>query len=120
VYVVNGTVTGAARPRIENIMRPPDRSFSPEITDGLKDELADLPSVRLLADPQRLLGGPHGQRMRDDEVIIVLGSIEREKRHVLVPNGLWCNKCSQWLTYVLREVGDRWKITGTTRHAIAS
>jgi hypothetical protein len=113
VYVVNGAVTGAARPRSENIMRSPDRSFPAEITDGLRHELADLPSVRLLADPRRLLEGPGGRRMRDDDVIIVLGSIERKNRRALVPNGLWCNKCSQWLTYVLREVEGRWKITGT-------
>jgi hypothetical protein len=53
--------------------------------------------------------------VKNDGVIISLGPIERKKGRVHVATGLWCNStCGQWLTYVLKQRDENWRITGTT------
>jgi hypothetical protein len=112
VYVVEGPLGAADRPRL----RPARRPFPEEVKRAIVEGLDDLPPVEFIADPDAVrLGrdGLHG--VKDNGVIISLGPIEPSGRGVHVATGLWCGGlCGQWLTYVVVESDEGWRIRGTT------
>jgi hypothetical protein len=116
VYVVNGAFGDAGDPLSGDLFGPAPMPFSSVISEGIEEQLQDLPPIRFVIDGNRLRRGNEGMGgVKNDGVIISLGTIERKKNRVHVSNGLWCGGlCGQWLTYVLRRSEGRWKITGTT------
>jgi hypothetical protein len=119
VYVVSGAVRKAENPRRGGLFGPAAHPFSTDVVEELEEELRDLPPVRFIGDGERLLGGRQG--VKGNGVIITLGPIDRDNKGVQVGTGLYCGGlCGQWLTYVLRERDDRWRITGTTGPYIIS
>lgn len=116
VYVINGAVTGAGKPR-GDVFGPAPHRFGQDLIDGIRERLRDdLPPLRFIVDGNEFRRGPDQLGgVKNDGVIISLGLIERKRDRVRVPNTLWCGgRCGQWLTYVLAEKNGRWVITGTS------
>jgi hypothetical protein len=115
VYVLNGAIKEASNPS-GDLFGPAPKPFPSVVVKGIKERLEDLPPVRFITDGNRARRGRQGiGGVKNDGVIISLGPIERKNGRVQVSNGLWCGGlCGQWLTYVLRRLDSRWKITGTT------
>jgi hypothetical protein len=119
VFVVNGALRDANDPRAGDLLGPAGKPFPPGVVEEIEGELGDLPPVRFIVDGERALG--RQGLVKGNGVIITLGPIDRNGRRVEVGTGLWCGgKCGQWLTYVLRNRGGRWRITGTTGPYIIS
>jgi hypothetical protein len=91
------------------------KTFSPEVRAGILAELADLPPVEFVSDPDSVVVGKSGcARVTGNGVLITLGPITGGEDRVTVPNSLFF-AClgGQWLSYVLeREDGD-WRVVGT-------
>ena len=115
VYVLDGPVPGAGKPTNVTLIDPP-RTFERATIAGIRDRLMDLPPITFIPGPHRVRKGKDGLGgVKNEGVIISLGPIERSGANVEVPNALWCGGlCGQWLTYVLREHDEGWKVTGTT------
>ncbi|MDQ3985504.1 MAG: hypothetical protein M3280_03295 [Actinomycetota bacterium] len=121
IYIVNGPISDAGDPLGDHFGPAPD-PFSSDVIEGIDDQLRSLPPIRFIMDGDDVRLGRQGiAGVKNNGVIISLGHIERKKGRVHVSNGLWCGgTCGQWLTYVLEQRGDTWKITGTTGpHAIS-
>lgn len=115
VYVVNGAIRDAGDAR-GNHFGPAPQPFPSAVVDGIQQELVDLPPVEFVTAADDLRRGKQGMGgVKNDGVIISLGSIEHEDDELHVGNGLWCGgTCGQWLTYVLEAKQGEWKVTGTT------
>jgi hypothetical protein len=116
VYVVNGAIEGAGRP-LRDLFGPAPRPFAQEVVNGIRQRLRDeLPPMRFVRDGESALRRHHRPGgVRNDGVIISLGSIRRKRGRVHVPNTLWCGGlCAQWLTYVLSERTGDWRVVGIT------
>jgi hypothetical protein len=86
--------------------------FSPEVRQGLRVALGDLPPLEFVADPNEART-TDPLRPRDDGVIITLGPIIGAGDHVRVPNRLWCGgTCGQWLTYFVDFNHGAWHVIG--------
>lgn len=122
VYVMDGPKHDAGRPRGDVFARP-NRPFTADVRAAIQEDLSgDLPPLRFVRDgTEALSGAPRLGELRNGGVLIVLGPIERIERRVQVSNTFWCGgKCSQWLTYVLRERNGQWTVTGTTGPVVGS
>lgn len=113
VFILDGLRQGAGDP--SKGMGPPDKRFSREIKEALKIELASLPPIDFISDPDSvrvgrdLMGG-----VKKNGVIVTVGPILGRGRNVKVPNSIWCGGlCGQWLTYRLTLRGGNWRIMGT-------
>lgn len=121
VYVVNGAVAGAGRPRGDPFS-PATQPFEQDVIEALRQRLdrdRDLPPVRFITDGSNLLR-QHGI-VKNNGVLISLGPIEGTKRRVLVANTFWCGgKCSGWQTYVVSNKSGRWRVTGVSGPVVQS
>ena len=113
VFILDGLRQGAGNPN--KGMGPPDKRFSREIKKALKIELASLPPIDFISDPDSvrvgkdLMGG-----VKRDGVIVTVGPIVGRGHNVKVSNSIWCGGlCGQWLTYRLKLRGGNWRIMGT-------
>jgi hypothetical protein len=114
VYVVDGPIPGAGNVRTG--FGPAAEPFVDALKQAVEERLQDLPPLEFIADPDGVRLGKQGAGgVKNDGVIISLGLIERVQDKIHVSTGLWCGgTCGQWLTYVLSQDQDRWRITGTT------
>jgi hypothetical protein len=114
VYVVDGAIPGAGNVRTG--LRPAPEPFADALKQAVEDRLQDLPRLEFITDPDSVRLGKQGVGgVKNDGVIISLSPIEPVQDEVHVSTGLWCGGlCGQWLTYVLSQDLERWKITGTT------
>jgi hypothetical protein len=114
VYVVDGPIPEAGNVRTG--LGPAPQHFGDALKQEVKDRLQDLPPLDFIADPDSVRLGKQGAGgVKNGGVILSLGPIEPAEDKVHVSTGLWCGGlCGQWLTYVLSQDQERWKITGTT------
>jgi hypothetical protein len=120
VYVVNGAIAGAGKPRGDPFS-PSTQRFGRNVVDGIRHQLnGDLPPFQLIIDGNNVLR--KNGVVKNGGVLISLGPIERRsKRRVLVANTFWCGgKCSQWQTYVVSNKNGRWRITGVSGPVVGS
>jgi hypothetical protein len=78
-------------------------------------ELADLPRVAFVADPDSVIVGTKScAHVKGNGVLITLGPIAGDADRVTVPNSMFF-AClgGQWLTYVLESADGDWRVTGT-------
>lgn len=113
VYILDGLRQGAGNPN--KGLGPPDKRFSGEIKKALKIELASLPPIEFISDPdsvrvgENLMGG-----VKREGVIVTVGPILGGGHNVKVANSIWCGGlCGQWLTYRVKLKGGNWRIMGT-------
>jgi hypothetical protein len=113
LFIVDGAVKKAGDPMEQ---RRPTQPFSHAIKRGLRQNLADLPTMDFVSNPDSARLGKRGLNgVRDNGVIITLAPIEGDGLKVEVPNSLWCGGlCGQWLTYVVKLEDERWRVTGQT------
>jgi hypothetical protein len=114
VYVIDGTIPGAGNVRTG--LGPAAEPFAKALKQAIEDRLQDLLPLEFIADPDSVRIGKEGMGgVRNDGVIIRLSPIKPVQDEIHISTGLWCGgTCGQWLTYVLSQDQDRWKITGTT------
>lgn len=115
VYVIEGPVEGAGNPMTG--FEPSRDPFDDATKEAILDRLERLPPIEFIADADDVRIGEQGMGgVKGNGVIITLGPIRRQsptKFHV--GHGIWCGGlCGQWMTYVVEQRGDDWKITGTT------
>jgi hypothetical protein len=88
--------------------------LSAEEQSAIVLELADLPPVKFVEDPDSVVVGKNRCALvKGNGVLVTLGPISGGSERVTVPNDMFF-AClgAQWLTYVLkREEGD-WRVTG--------
>ena len=113
VYVLDGPWHGAGHPN--RSLRPSDERFGSEIKEALKVELASLPPIDFIHDPDSVRVGKRGMGgVKEDGVIVTVGPIVGRGHNVKVANSLWCGGlCGQWLTYRVKLKGGNWRIMGT-------
>jgi hypothetical protein len=78
-------------------------------------ELADLPRVEFVQDPDSVVVGEKScAHVKGNGVLITLGRISGGSQRVTVPNDLFF-AClgGQWLTYVLESAKGDWQVVGT-------
>ncbi len=81
---------------------------------ALLEALADLPSVRLVADADRIVDRIFGGEVEGGALIRV-GPISGDGDRVEVPASAYCGGlCGHWMTLVVERSGDTWEVTGTT------
>ncbi len=123
IWVVDHEVVNAAQPGEED---QPGEAFSEALRTGLKQELADLPPLVFVSDPDTTLATddtqvvPLRKRIRGHGTVILLGPIEAHGDRVHVGHELWCAAiCAEWFTSVLQLRDEAWVVTGETGpHAI--
>ena len=121
VYVVNGAVAGAGKPRGDPF-GPSTQRFGRDVIDGIRQQLnTGHPPIRFIIDGNNALRRKNGV-VKESGVLISLGPIERgSTRRVLVANTFWCGgKCSGWQTYVVSNKSGRWRVTGVSGPVVQS
>ena len=89
--------------------------LSAEEQAAILHELADLPPVEFVEDPDSVIVDKDACAVvKEDGVLITLGPISGDSERVTVPNDMFF-AClgAQWLTYVLEQAEGDWRITGT-------
>lgn len=117
VFVVDGPIEDAGDPMNGSAaFGPSPHPFTPEVKEGIAEELNDLPPLEFVSNANEVRSGEDGMEgPKGNGVIVSLGPIEPHKNKTHVSNMLWCGGlCGQWLTYVLEESEGDWNITGTT------
>jgi hypothetical protein len=91
------------------------------LKEGLRavGETAGLPPIEFVTDRESALRGPeagrHAAQVRNRGLLVALGRIEAEPNWAEVGASLWVDaRAMQWLTYVVRDKRDRWRVVGTT------
>ena len=94
---------------------PTGATLSAEDQAAILRELADLPPVEFVENPDSVIVGknrcPH---VKGDGVLITLGPISGDSERVTVPNDMFF-AClgGLWITYVLENEDGHWRVTGT-------
>ena len=107
IYILDGVDPDAGNPDSGSRKREP---FSVDLRDALRAELADLPGMRFVRDPDSAWGVSNVPR---GSVLITLGPITGNGDRVTVPNSFVCGElCAQWLTSVVQRTGAAWRVHG--------
>lgn len=113
VFVVDGVAADGGDP----MAIPPGtvEPFSPEVRAGILRELADLPPVRFVTDPDSVvIGEKQCAHVKGNGALITLGPISGGQRKVTVPSDLFFGCLGGlWLTYVLEAEDGGWHVAGT-------
>jgi hypothetical protein len=114
LYVVDGAMSDAGRPRGDVAARP-RRPFESSVMERIQQALAPhVWPTRWVGNLGVALPGSDGS-VGNNKAVLLLGRIERRgDDEALVPVTWWCDKCSRWLTYALVNKDGRWVVTGTT------
>jgi hypothetical protein len=111
VYVLDGPVKGAGDSDTTVDALASETRFGPDVKEGLRTALADLPPLRFVKDRRSVITAGH---VLNDGVLLTLGPILGAGPDVKVSNSLWIDVLAgQWLTYVLKQTGTGWKVVGT-------
>jgi hypothetical protein len=113
VFIVDGAVPRASNPM--PLWREPPRPFAPAVRAGIIEQLADLPPVEFVSNPDSVVAGRREcAHVKRNGVLITLGPIKGDSDKATVPNGLFF-AClgGQWLTYKLERTDEDWRVTGT-------
>ena len=89
--------------------------LTPEAQAAILRELADLPPVRFVDDPDSVIVGETScAHVKGNGVLITLGPISGDTGRLTVPNRMFF-AClgGQWLTYVLERSDGDWQVVGT-------
>jgi hypothetical protein len=112
-YVLDRTTTGAGNPNELGATGP---QFPPRMRDMIKSALADVVRVEFVGsrdaamDPTRV----HAE-VKPGGILITLGPADGGARRTLVGiEGFVAPDGATWLTYVARNDGAGWRVTGTT------
>lgn len=122
VYIVDGPVSEAGKPR-GNPFGPAPEGFGSDVIAEIRNQVGDeLPRLRFLDDGTKALRHPNRPgATKNGGVLISLGPIDPVERRVEVANTLWCGgKCSRWQTYVVSNRSGRWVVTGNRGPVVAS
>jgi hypothetical protein len=115
IYVIDGPVKGAEDTSQPVDEQDPEEPFDPEVKDGLRKELSDLPPLRFVQDRNSVIAGRDPGHVVRHGVLLTLGPITGGVRRVEVGNNLWLNGLAgQWLIYVLELRDQQWEVTGTS------
>jgi hypothetical protein len=119
IYVLDGVVPGAANPDMPLDALNPERAFSLEIKEALTQRLRGLPRLVFVARRAAVVQGGGDAtdpgRVINRGVLVTLGPIVGRGNRVEVEASLWLNGLAgQWLTYVVQNADDEWRVTGTT------
>ena len=90
--------------------------FSPEVRDGIRRELSDLP-IRFISDRDRVIlpVEPDGGGVEGEGVVVTLGPLPEGGAKPEVAASLYAGPlAATWLTYIVEEGPDGWEVTGTT------
>jgi hypothetical protein len=111
VYVIDGPVKGAGDPYTTVDALVSETPFGPDVKEGLRTALAELPPLTFVQDRRSVITAGH---VINHGVLLTLGPILGAGPDVKVSNNLWIgNVGGQWLTYVLKKAGAGWKVMGT-------
>jgi hypothetical protein len=111
IYVLDGRVPGAGRSWPQGRPRAP---FSDDLQAGIAAALAGLPPVSFVRSRADAVSDTVGQ-VKNRGALVTLGPIRGSERRAEVGANLWIGgSAAIWLTYVVRQRGDTWSVTGTT------
>jgi hypothetical protein len=113
IFVLDHAVEGASSADGETGARTP---ISSEVQIRVQEELALLPPIRFVPDPDEVIGPPEeGSQVRDGGILITLGPVpEGDDRLEVEASSYIANLAATWQTWVLERHGLRWQVTGTT------
>jgi hypothetical protein len=112
VFIVVRIDDEASSPYIHPFRGP---RLTAETQAAILRELADLPRVRFVDDPDSVIVGEKNcGHVKGNGVLITLGPISGGTERLTVPNRMFF-AClgGQWLTYVLERSGGDWQVVGT-------
>lgn len=113
IYVLDHSVEGASDPDEGEAARTP---IPQEVRIRVQEELALLPPVRFIADPDEVIGPEEdGSQVENGGILITLGPVPSGEDRVEVEASSYiANLAATWQTWVLERRGLRWEVTGTT------
>jgi hypothetical protein len=113
IYVLDRAVEGASDVEGDTGARTP---ISSEVQIRVQEELAQLPPIRFVPDPDEVIGSPEeGSQVRNGGILLTLGPIpEGDDRLEVEASSYIANLAATWQTWVLERYGLRWQVTGTT------
>jgi hypothetical protein len=113
IYVLDHAVEGASNVDGGTGARTP---ISSEVQIRVQEELALLPPIRFVPDPDEVIGPPEeGSRVKNGGILITLGPVpEGDDRVEVEASSYIANLAATWQTWVLERHGLRWQVTGTT------
>ena len=113
IFVLDHAVEGASEVEGETGARTP---ISNEVQIRVQEELALLPPIRFVPDPDEVIGPPEeGSQVKNGGILITLGPVpEGDDRIEVEASSYIANLAATWQTWVLERHGLRWLVTGTT------
>jgi hypothetical protein len=115
IYVIDGPVKHAEDTSQPVDEQRPEAPFDPEVKQGLRKKLADLPPLKFVQERSSVVAGKEPGHVINRGVLVTLGPISGGRTKAVVGNNLWISGLAgQWLTYVLELQGNDWEVTGTT------
>ena len=113
IYVLDRTDGGAGDPEGTGQGGQP---LAPEVQEGIKAALKDLPPVEFVSDRNSVVGSDtEGNQVHNEGALVTLAPIPDGEDRVEVDASLYmANVAGTWLTYVLEGSAADWKVTGTT------
>ena len=105
---------GAGDPDVPGGHASTGTRLSAEEQAAILRELADLPPVKFVEDPDSVIVGKNRcTHVKGNGVLVTLGPISGGSERVTVPNDMFF-AClgGQWLTYVLEQADGDWHVTG--------
>jgi hypothetical protein len=111
IYLLDRAREGAANPESSSEGAP----FSAEVKEELLGALFDLPVEFVSDDGAVILPVEEGGGVKDEGVVVTVGTIPDGKEQVEVEASLYAgNLAATWLTYVVKRSSQSWRVTGTT------
>jgi hypothetical protein len=113
IYVLDHSVEGVSDPDGPEGARS---AIPQDVQIRIQEELALLPPIRFIADPDEVIGtqGDRSQ-VQNGGILITLGPIPSGEDRVEVEASSYIAAlAATWQTWVLERRGLRWEVTGTT------
>jgi hypothetical protein len=90
--------------------------ISEDVRQGIVDELRDIGPIEFIADGDSVIGDRDGcASVKKNGALVTLGTLPEHGARVKVQIGMFVAcLAGTWLTYVVKQRGDDWEVTGTT------
>jgi hypothetical protein len=113
IYVLDHSVEGVSDPDGPEGPRTP---IPQDVQIRIQEELALLPPIRFIADPDEVIGPEEGgSQVENGGILITLGPVSSGDDRVEVEASSYiANLAATWQTWVLERRGLRWEVTGTS------